>query len=140
VLRSEVGLDRLRREAIAARETGDPAGSILEMFVEATSEQRASSELLAETIAELRGARPALSKAELAREIRTGLRQLGRALLVEDVTRKWLLIIVMLLVWSAVAFGVGWWFGGAGQGTVQLRAGALVFDAQGRAYIPVERQ
>ena len=140
MLRSEVGLDRLRREAIAARETGDPAGSILEMFVEATSEQRASSELLAETIAELRGARPALSKAEFAREIRTGLRQLGRALLVEDVTRKWLLIIVMLLVWSAVAFGVGWWFGGAGQATVQLRAGSVVFDAQGRAYIPVERQ
>jgi hypothetical protein len=61
-------------------------------------------------------------------------------LLVEDVTRKWLLIIVMLLVWSAAAFGVGWWFGGAGQATVQLRAGAVLFDGQGRAYIPVERR
>jgi hypothetical protein len=140
VLRPEAGLDRLRREAITAREAGDPAGGILEMFVEATAEQRASSELLAEAIAELRDVRPALSKVEQAREIRVGLRQLGRALLVEDVTRKWLLIIVMLLVWSAAAFGLGWWFGGAGQATVQLRSGAVVFDARGRAYIPVERQ
>jgi hypothetical protein len=140
VLRSEVGLDRLRREAITARETGDPAGGILEMFVEATAEQRASAAQLAEAIAELRDARPTLSKLEQAREIRAGLRQLGRALLAEDVTRKWLLITVTLLVWSAAVFGVGWWFGGAGQATVQLRAGAVVFDAQGRAYIPVERQ
>ena len=140
MLRQEDGLDRLRREAITARETGDPVGGILEMFVETIDEQRASSELLAAALAELRDARPALSKMEQAREIRAGLRQLGRALLVEDVTRKWLLIIVMLLVWSAAVFGVGWCFGGAGQATVQLRAGAVVFDAQGRAYIPVERQ
>ena len=138
MLRPEAGLDRLRREAIAARETGDPAGGILEMFVEVTAEQRASSELLTEAIAELRDARPALSKAELAREIRIGLRQLGRALLVEDVVRRWIVLLAVLLAWTAAVFGVGWWFGGAGQAAVQLRAGAVVFDAQGRAYIPVE--
>ena len=140
MLRPEVSLNRLRREAIIARETGDPAGGILEMFVEATAEQRASCEQLAEAITELRDARPALSKAELAREIRTGLRQLGRALLVEDVIRRWIVLLAVLLVWTAAVFGVGWWFGGAGKATVQLGAGVVVFDAQGRAYMPVEKR
>ena len=63
-----------------------------------------------------------------------------RVLLVEDVTRRWIVLLAVLLVWTAAAFGVGWWFGGAGQGTVQLHAGAVVFDAQGHAYIPVERR